>query len=258
MPDKTKSKRKIKLPSIVYDIAEIFEIENRLPEKDRAEPKPLPLEIQAFDRVPMANLLAVFPKTKLIFRPADAFIFDLVNITTFLAVVSSVRFDSTKLDILAFVSVVLWILRTFFRYSNKIARYDLLVNKFLTGRISRRNTGAFQYTLNEGAVQRARRAVMVHEWLVQRVEKETYGALLTRDDIIRVGISEINELNQQEQQQQQPIQLDLNAALADLVELKLIRFGNDEVLLEVKQGENARDTLQESWNSLLPRGRDMN
>ena len=97
----------------MYDVAEIFEVENRLPEKPPMEQRKMPLEIRAFSNVPMANLLAVFPKTKLIFRPADAFIFDLINITTFLAVLSSVRFDSPKLDLLAIVSGVLWVLRTY-------------------------------------------------------------------------------------------------------------------------------------------------
>ena len=248
MPDKTKKKRDIQLPNYVYDIAEIFEVENRLPEKSKPEPKPLPIEIRAFDRVPMANLLAVFPKTKLIFRPADAFIFDLINITTFLAVLSSVRFDSPKLDLFAFVSGILWVLRTFFRYSNKLARYDLLVNKFLTSRISHRNSGAFRYVVNEAAIQKARRASLVHEWLVQFVKDKAFGPILTRDYILQNGVGEINKMYDSKQ----PIQLDLNAALDDLVELKLIQFTNDDVkiLVDVQEGEVAKKSLRGVWSDI--------
>lgn len=248
LPDKTKKKRDFQLPNYVYDIAEIFEVENRLPEKSKPEPKPLPLEIRAFDRVPMANLLAVFPKTKLIFRPADAFIFDLINITTFLAVLSSVRFDSPKLDILAIVSGVLWVLRTFFRYSNKLARYDLLVNKFLTSRISHRNSGALRYAVNEAAIQKARRASLVHEWLVQFVKENAFGPILTREYIVYNGVSEINKMYQSKQ----PIQLDLDIALNDLVELDLIRFTEDDskILIDVKEGKAAKESLRGAWNDI--------
>ncbi len=233
----------------MYDIAEIFEVENRLPDKSKPERKPLPLEIRAFDRVPMANLLAVFPKTKLIFRPADAFIFDLINITTFLAVLSSVRFDSPKLDILALVSGILWVLRTFFRYSNKLARYDLLVNKFLTSRISHRNSGAFRYIINEGAIQKARRASLVHEWLVQFVKDKKFGPLLTREYILQTGVGEINKMYQSKQ----PIQLDLDATLDDLVELGLIKFTKDDskILINVKEGKEAKESLQGVWNDIF-------
>ncbi len=233
----------------MYDIAEIFEVENRLPEKPTTEQRRMPLEIRAFSNVPMANLLAVFPKTKLIFRPADAFIFDLINITTFLAVLSSVRFDSPKLDLLALVSGVLWVLRTFFRYSNKLARYDLLVNKFLTSRISHRNSGALRYLVDEAAVQRARRASLVHEWLVQYVGQQPVGAILTRDHILRNGVFGINEMYQLPQ----PIQLDLNAALVDLVDLELISFSDDEskILFEVKVGEIAKQSLKGVWNGMF-------
>jgi hypothetical protein len=197
----------------------------------------------------MANLLAVFPKTKLIFRPADAFIFDLVNITTFLAVLSSVKFDSPKLDLIALVSGVLWVLRTFFRYSNKLARYDLLVNKFLTSRISHRNSGAFRYVVAEASTQRGRRASLVHEWLVQYVGEQPIGTVLTRDHILRNGIFGINK----NVRSKQPIQLDLNAALVDLVDLDLISFSNDEseILLEVKDGMKAKESLKKTWNDII-------
>jgi len=248
---KPKVKKEIKLPKLIYDVAEIFEVENRLPEKPKQDTKPklLPLEIRAFDRVPMANLLAVFPKTKLIFRPADAFIFDLVNVSTFLAVLSSVKFDSPKLDLLALITVTLWILRTFFRYSNKLARYDLLVNKFLTSRISHRNTGAFRYVANEAAIQRARRASLVYEWLVDYVADKSPGTMITRDQIIRNGLTGVNKILNMDQR----VQVDLEAALKDLVELDLISFSNDDsaALIELKSGLSAKDSLTFVWNKLF-------
>lgn len=243
-------KREIRIPNYIYDIAEIFEIENRLPEKPKAEPKPLPLEIRAFDRVPMANLFAVFPKTKLIFRPADAFIFDLVNVTTLLAVLSSVRFDSPRLDFLALVSGILWLLRTFFRYSNKLARYDLLVNKFLTRRISHRNSGAFRYLLNQASTQKARRASLVHEWLIHLTNEKSKDSEneLTRESIVRMGNYEINQFYRLKQ----PIQIDLDAALNDLESLGLVIFSSDgSILTSVKEGNDAKEIVKDLWNDLF-------
>lgn len=93
----------------------MFDIEG-LPELPKAsaedEVKHQPLEIRAFSGVPMANLPAVLPKTKLIFRPADAFVFDLVSIVSLLLVFGSQRFDNPRLDLLALVSFCFWGFRT--------------------------------------------------------------------------------------------------------------------------------------------------
>ena len=138
LPKKPEKKRRLfpPMPKAVYDAAEIFGVEDRLPPRPSPlqPPDPSPLEVRAYTYVPMANLLAVLPKTRLVFRPADAFVFDLVSLLSLLAVLGSQRFDSPRLDLLAVVSVSLWFLRTFFRYSNKLARYDLLVNKVRGGK----------------------------------------------------------------------------------------------------------------------------
>ena len=123
----------------------MFDMENRLPQPNNntqpIDEGPMPLEIKAFYDVPMANIEAVLPKNKLVFKAADAIVFDLVSVFSFLAIVGSVKFDSPKLDLIALVSLVFFAIRTFFRYSNKYARYDLLVNKFLTSKLSHRGPG---------------------------------------------------------------------------------------------------------------------
>ncbi len=273
---KNKKRKSIPIPKWVYDTAEIFDIVDRLPEKPKPppEPVPLPLEIRTFDRVPMANLLAVLPKTKLIFRPADALIFDLVNAFSLLAVLASQKFDSPKLDIIALVSVCLWVLRTFFRYSNKLARYDLLVNKFLTSRISHRDAGALRYIASEAGVQRSKRASLVHEWLVMDYLKDLSNgdndyafnqegdklnmklkSMPTREELIKIGSIEVNKLLDGEN----PVLIDIDAALDDLVGLDLIQFhddGNDDdksghQLVRILTGKEADDALATLWNQVF-------
>jgi hypothetical protein len=250
LPEPVKKKRVFvpPVPKFVYNILEVFGVEHKLPQQPLPEPEPdpLPIEIRTFDRVPMANLLAVLPKTKLIFRPADALIFDLVNVFSLLAVLASQKFDSPKLDIIALVSVSLWFTRTFFRYSNKLARYDLLVNKFLTQKISHRNIGALKYIANEAAVQRARRASLVHGWLA-----EDYGRIskkyLHMSDIIKLGAFEVNKRMSNEH----PVYIDVQAALDDLVDLGLIRFSVNGLLKEVETGDRAMEALAELWNEIF-------
>eukprot|EP00553_Chaetoceros_curvisetus_P004329 CAMPEP_0204633444 /NCGR_PEP_ID=MMETSP0717-20131115/27182_1 /ASSEMBLY_ACC=CAM_ASM_000666 /TAXON_ID=230516 /ORGANISM="Chaetoceros curvisetus" /LENGTH=209 /DNA_ID=CAMNT_0051651601 /DNA_START=97 /DNA_END=726 /DNA_ORIENTATION=+ len=207
----------------------------------------------------MANLLAVLPKTKLIFRPADALIFDLVNAFSLLAVLASQKFDSPKLDIIALVSVCLWVLRTFFRYSNKLARYDLLVNKFLTSRISHRDAGALRYIASEAGVQRSKRASLVHEWLVMdfyhddimdgNVNDNDNGKVMMprREDLVKIGSIEVNKMLDAEN----PVSIDIDAALDDLVGLDLIEFNDNERLMRILKGKEADNALGTLWNGVF-------
>jgi hypothetical protein len=242
-------KAKLRPPKFVYDVAEIFEIDDKLPELPVPEPEPLPrpLEIRAFDGVPMANVPAVLPKTKLLFRPADAFVFDLVTIVSLFAVFGSVRFDNPRLDLLALVSGTLWIVRTVIRYSNKLARYDLLVKKFLTSKISHRNSGALKYITRAAGTQRAIRTALVHLWLA-RLRKGTKGGMITRQSLIKDGSSGVNNILETSQ----TVRVDIEAALNDLVDLDLIGFSEDgETLLYVRDDETVMETLKTTWNKLF-------
>ena len=243
-----KKKKRINTPKIVYELADMFDVEE-LPEplKKKKEPLPSPLEIRTFDGVPMANVAAVLPKTKLVFRPADAFVFDLVAFTSFLLVVGSQRFDSPKLDLLAIVSGSLWLLRTVLRYSNKLARYDLLVKTFLTSKISHRNAGAIKYIGNEAGSQRATRAALVHSWLVQKKNKKS---LPSRAHLVRDGNQEVNELIRVGDGQQREIPIDIDAALNDLEDLELVQCTDDQVEV-VRDSNTAISKLKRAWDTIF-------
>jgi hypothetical protein len=93
--------------------AEIFEIDDKLPEfpDPEPEPPPHPLEIRAFDGVPMANAPAVLPKTQnsCSARRMRSSLIWLATIVSLFAVFGSVRFDNPRL---ALVSGTVWIIRT--------------------------------------------------------------------------------------------------------------------------------------------------
>lgn len=254
------------LPKFVYDVADMFDIAG-LPERPalKTDSGPLrskknqktsrqqasrpPLEIRSFSSVPMANLPAVLPKTKLIFRPADAFVFDSISLVSFLLVIGSQRFDSPKLDLLAFVSVSLWIIRTVFRYSNKLARYDLLVKTFLTSKISHRNRSAVSNLVTEAGSQRAVRAALVHHWLCQ-LQDNAQGEVpvLDRAELVRRGEAEVNELLRDWYRE---IPIDVDATLNDLEDLRLVVTAKDGTLQVVSNPWSALRALKSSWSEVF-------
>jgi Protein of unknown function (DUF3754) len=244
-------------PKFVYDLADMFDIDG-LPErppttedsKGKRKSKTVtprqPLEIRSFSSVPMANVLAVLPKTKLIFRPADAFVFDSISIISFLLVIGSQRFDSPKLDLLAVVSVTLWVIRTVFRYSNKLARYDLLVKTFLTSKISHRNRSALQNLVSEAGTQRAVRAALAHTWLGQLQEAGDLSSM-TRDDLVRLGESQVNRLLH-DGDGYRDVPVDMDATLNDLTDLGLVSVSSDgDQVQVVRETWSLRRVLRDGW-----------
>lgn len=239
-------------PKVMYELADMFDLQG-LPPKQVEEDKkviPRPLEIRTFEQVPMANLPAVLPKTKLVFRPADALVFDLVSIVSFLLVIGSQRFDSPKLDLLALVSVSLWVLRTVLRYSNKLARYDLLVKTFLTSKISHRNAGALKYLATEAGSQRATRAALVYEWLRGRLARGR-ARNENRDVLIRDGRGAISKMLSNAERE---IPIDIDAALNDLQDLKLVEVINDGGTIQVEKDDHKLvRKLKLAWDDIFDR-----
>lgn len=248
---------KIRPPKFVYDLADMFDIDG-LPERppaaeDRDKKRKFkkmiekqPLEIRSFSSVPMANVLAVLPKTKLVFRPADAFVFDSISIISFLLVIGSQRFDSPKLDLLAVVSVTLWVIRTVFRYSNKLARYDLLVKTFLTSKITHRNRSALQNLVSEAGTQRAVRAALAHSWLCQLQEGGDLSSM-TRSDLVRRGESQVNRLLH-DGDGYRDVPVDMDAALNDLTDLGLVAVSQDgDKVQVVSDAWSLRRVLKNCW-----------
>ena len=250
---KVRTPRKIVFPRLLYDLAEVLDMENALPQRPKPlpEPTPLPLEIRAFNSVPMANLPAVLPKTTLVFRPADALVNDFISVATFALVAFSFKFDNPRLDLIAIISLGFWIFRTIIRYSNKLARYDLLVKKFLTSKIAHRDSGALKYITTEAGSQRALRAALVHSWLLHRMERDGQisggtSSLLTRENLVLEGYVEVNNALATDQL----VDINISAALNDLEDLQLIKF-NGANLESVKGQDAALSTLKSTWMSVF-------
>lgn len=248
---KKKKRTKIAPPKAVSDLADMLDVEGfEQPKKDTSQKLREELQIRNFEGVPMSNLPAVLPKTKLIFRPADAFLFDMISFLTFLLVVGSIRLDSPRLDLLALVSVTLWIIRTIFRYSNKLARYDLLVKTFLTSKISHRNAGAVKYIGAEAASQKALRASLLHAWLSKAWKRRQFeaGGKLTKSLIEQKAQNEINGMINSDTQ----VRLKIDRAMYDIEELDLVQFDKESGnVAQVLDSKAASISLASSWRSLF-------
>ena len=214
-------------PEWIYDAAKVFDMERRLPmrykndqQEDVLEDTAPPLEIRCFGDVPMANIQAVLPKTKLVFRPADAFVFDAVSLISFVALGASLKFDNPRLDLIALVSLSLFALRTFFRYSNKYARYDLLVNKFLTKKLTHRGAGALEHIVSQSNLQRALKLGLARDWLHEN-------ELLTGSDRVKL-LTNVDRID-----------VDVQSAVNDLDSLGLL------------DDRSSQEPIQKMWNDIL-------
>ena len=243
-PLKKRERRVYRPPTLISEFADMFDIPGfEQPAKVKVEPPKEKLQIRAFQSVPMANLAAVLPKTKLVFRPADAFLFDMISLITFAVVASSVRLDNPRLDVLAIISVTLWTIRTVIRYSNKLARYDLLVKSFLTNKISHRNEGALKYIISEAGSQRAIRSSLVHAWM-SKMQKKT----VARNEMERECVDGVNEMLKTERE----IQVDVGKALDDLNDLDLVTLSKDgDYIVETKGPRRSSWAIKEAWSELL-------
>ena len=242
-------------PKFVYDFADMFDIDG-FPDSpspdDEIEKTQPPLEIRTFQSVPMANLPAVLPKTKLVFGAADALKFDLISITSLILVIGSQRFDNPRLDILALGSFCFWLFRTVIRYSNKLARYDLLVKKFLTSKITARNAGALKYVSTEAGTYRATRASLVYAWLTSPERDAMPVSSNERHQIIKDGTLGVNSLIGEDKQ----VRVDVDAALRDLEDLELLVFSEDGKVLEtiVRDQSSVAVALNKRWLNIFVDG----
>lgn len=163
----------------------------------------------------------------------------------------------SKLYSSANISSAVLLPRTFFRYSNKYARYDLLVNKFLTKKLAHRGSGALNYIVSQADSQRALRSGLIRDWLSENkisMSADEYGgeqSSLTLDyDILELGKSFTNDKASTNDAR---IDVDIISAIDDLNDLDLLDIAKDgqSSRFKTKGDESTRDIIQQKWNDLL-------
>lgn len=135
------------------------------------------------------------------------------------------------------------------RYSNKLARYDLLVKNFLTSKITHRNSGALKYAATEAGTYRATRAALVYTWLRSPNRIVNSRSCNSRETLILRGVAGVNDLIGQDK----PVMVDIAAALEDLEDLELVHFSADGRTLEsvVRDSSSVVAALGAEWAGLF-------
>jgi hypothetical protein len=238
----------LRVPRFAYVIADHFELTGRMPPRKgpsrrdsrSVDPPPSarPCELRLFNGVPLANFAAVLPGNLLVFRPADALRLDLVTLVSLLALLLGQRLSAAS----RFVLLSLWLLRTLFNYRNALVRYDLLVNRFLTSRLSARGVGVMRYLRGEAAAQSALRASLLLSWLLTRAGSSTsLGALRTDGPRMLHSIVGCEHA----------VRFDTDATARELQRLGLVTIGSDGRVLLATAPAQLPSRLSAHWQRLL-------
>ena len=90
----------------------------------------------------------------------------MISVLGLFAALATLKFDSPYADALAVAALVVWGVRLALRRLNSLARYDLLVNRFLQKKIVRRGLGEVaKYVASNSAERRGEVAARALEWL---------------------------------------------------------------------------------------------
>lgn len=124
---------------------------------------------------------------------------------SFISAIATQQYTDLRVDIIALVSIAAVVVRSFLAYSNALTRYDLLVNRFITSKLTARGTGVIEYVTREAGVQRARRAELaLAQMQAQSISKEGHcqstisGKAI--EDLLRLGLVRRNTVANSEQE----------------------------------------------------------
>lgn len=149
---------------------------------------------------------------------------------------------------------LLRVLRTFFRYSNKYARYDLLVNKFLTKKLAHRDSGALNYIVSQADSQRALRSGLIRDWLDENkiyMSTDQNGDLTLDHDVIELGKSFTNEKASTNDAR---IDVNILSAIDELSKLGILDVVEDgqSFRFQVKDDQSTSENIRQLWTCVLP------
>ena len=190
-----------------------------------ADPPPPALELRLFKDIPIANYEITIPNSKPEFALADWLRLDLVSLPALLAVLSSYRFDGefTAVDIAAASAVVVWLVRTIFNYRNTLFRYELLLNRFLTEKLSIRDGGEVRaYAAREARSEQARVAAA----LLAKLRE--HGQPMSEESLVRALVGEA-------------ARVEFGPALRELKRLGLVR---ESIVAKRPRGAGAEDDAE--------------
>lgn len=131
------------------------------------------LQLHTYRKIPVPDLKVVFPNKKLSFRLIDTVRLDLASIAGLVAFLVSHKFDDLLsspsafiLDLIASVSLIIYVTRVTLGYKQTADRYQLLVNKALYEKTLASGFGVVHFLLDASEDQLFKGAILVYTLLL--------------------------------------------------------------------------------------------
>lgn len=131
------------------------------------------LQLHTYTKIPVPDLKVVFPNKKLSFRLLDTVRLDLASLAGLVAFLVSHKFDDLlsspsafALDVIASVSLLLYVTRVTLGYKQTADRYQLLVNKTLYEKTLASGFGVVHFLLDASEDQIFKGAILVYTVLL--------------------------------------------------------------------------------------------
>lgn len=143
------------------------------PKSDQGNEEVPGLQLHTYTKIPVPDLKVVFPNKKLSFRLIDTVRLDLATLAGLVAFLVSNKFDNLLsspsafvLDVIASVSLIIYVTRVTLGYKQTENRYELLVNKTLYEKTLASGFGVVHFLLDASEDQLFKGAVLVYTLLL--------------------------------------------------------------------------------------------
>ncbi|XP_019447627.1 PREDICTED: uncharacterized protein LOC109350779 isoform X2 [Lupinus angustifolius] len=216
--------------------------------KDKAEVPSLQLKI--YERIPIPDLLVIFPHKKLSFRIIDTVRLDVATILGLLAYFINYKFENVSsspsailLDVVAASALIIYGSRVVLGYKQTWDRYQLLVNKTLYEKTLASGFGSVHFILDASEQQQYKEAILAYAVLL-KAEKGQVTSRQSLGEKCERFMYEIFKVK---------VEMPIDKALNTLLRLSLAT----ETWVDGRHGvmaipcPEAYEALKERWNSLL-------
>jgi hypothetical protein len=130
------------------------------------------LQLHTYTKIPLPDLKVVFPSKKLSFRVLDTVRLDLATLAGLVAFLVSHKFDDLlsspsafALDVIASISLIVYVSRVALGYKQTYDRYQLLVNRTLYEKTLASGFGVVHFLMDASEDQQFKGAILVYSLL---------------------------------------------------------------------------------------------
>jgi hypothetical protein len=130
------------------------------------------LKLHTYTKLPLPDLKVVFPSKKLSFRVLDTVRLDLATLAGLVAFLVSHKFDDLlsspsafALDVIASISLIVYVTRVALGYKQTYDRYQLLVNRTLYEKTLASGFGVVHFLMDASEEQQFKGAILVYSLL---------------------------------------------------------------------------------------------